>query len=29
MENIPKAFDMAAKVKDEKGNLVIKVMVDM
>ncbi|KAJ9160823.1 GroES-like protein [Coniochaeta hoffmannii] len=29
MENIPKAFDMAAKVKDERGNLVLKVMVDM
>lgn len=29
MQDIPKAFDMAAKVKDEKGNLVIKVMVDM
>ncbi|KAB5559815.1 chaperonin 10-like protein [Coniochaeta sp. 2T2.1] len=29
LENIPKAFDMAAKVKDEQGNLVLKVMVDM
>jgi L-iditol 2-dehydrogenase len=29
MDNIPKAFDMAAKVKDEQGNLVLKVMVDM
>ena len=29
MENIPRAFDMAAKVKDEAGNLVLKVMVDM
>ncbi|KAI1102464.1 GroES-like protein [Jackrogersella minutella] len=27
--NIPIAFDTAAKVKDEKGDLVIKVMVDM
>lgn len=29
MENIPKAFDMAARVKDDQGNLVLKVMVDM
>ncbi len=29
MENIPKAFDMAARVKDDDGNLVLKVMVDM
>ncbi len=29
MENIPKAFDMAARVKDDNGNLVLKVMVDM
>ncbi|KAK4248706.1 chaperonin 10-like protein [Corynascus novoguineensis] len=29
MESIPKAFDMAAKVKDDEGNLVLKVMVDM
>ncbi|KAL2198816.1 chaperonin 10-like protein [Corynascus similis CBS 632.67] len=29
MENIPKAFDMAARVKDDEGNLVLKVMVDM
>ncbi|KAH7018250.1 sorbitol dehydrogenase [Microdochium trichocladiopsis] len=29
LENIPKAFDMASKVKDEQGNLVIKVFVDM
>jgi L-iditol 2-dehydrogenase len=29
LENIPKAFDMAAKVKDDEGNLVLKVMVDM
>lgn len=29
MENIPRAFDMAAKVKDDEGNLVLKVMVDM
>lgn len=29
LDNIPKAFDMASKVKDEQGNLVIKVLVDM
>ncbi|KAK1758337.1 chaperonin 10-like protein [Echria macrotheca] len=29
MDNIPKAFEMAARVKDDEGNLVIKVMVDM
>jgi len=29
MENIPRAFDMAARVKDDEGNLVIKVVVDM
>jgi L-iditol 2-dehydrogenase len=29
MDNILAAFDMAAKVKDDKGNLVLKVMVDM
>ncbi|KAK3943917.1 chaperonin 10-like protein [Diplogelasinospora grovesii] len=29
MDNIPKAFDMAARVKDDDGNLVLKVMVDM
>ncbi|KAK4188975.1 sorbitol dehydrogenase [Podospora australis] len=29
MENIPKAFDMAAKVNDEEGKLVIKVNVTM
>ena len=29
LENIPKAFDMAARVKDDEGNLVLKVMVDM
>ena len=29
LDNIPKAFDMAAKVKDDEGNLVLKVMVDM
>ncbi|KXJ89389.1 chaperonin 10-like protein [Microdochium bolleyi] len=29
LDNIPKAFDMASKVKDEQGNLVIKVFVDM
>ncbi|KAK3354480.1 chaperonin 10-like protein [Neurospora tetraspora] len=29
LESIPKAFDMAASVKDDEGNLVLKVMVDM
>ncbi|KAK1830245.1 chaperonin 10-like protein [Podospora conica] len=29
LDNIPKAFDMAARVKDGDGNLVLKVMVDM
>lgn len=29
LDSIPQAFDMAGKVKDEKGNLVLKVMVDM
>jgi L-iditol 2-dehydrogenase len=29
MGSIPRAFDMAAKVKDEEGNLVLKVMVNM
>ncbi|KAH8802734.1 chaperonin 10-like protein [Xylogone sp. PMI_703] len=29
LENIPKAFEMAGKVKDESGNLVLKVLVDM
>ncbi|KAK3948046.1 chaperonin 10-like protein, partial [Pseudoneurospora amorphoporcata] len=29
LESIPKAFDMAARVKDDEGNLVLKVMVDM
>ncbi len=29
MDSIPKAFDMAARVEDEDGNLVIKVMVNM
>lgn len=29
LEGIPKAFDMAGKVKDEEGNLVLKVLVDM
>ncbi len=29
MENIPQAFDMAARAKDDQGNLVLKVMVDM
>ena len=29
MEEIPKAFEMAARVKDDSGKLVLKVMVDM
>lgn len=29
MESIPRAFDMAAKVRDGDGNLVLKVMVNM
>ncbi|KAI1212042.1 GroES-like protein [Annulohypoxylon truncatum] len=29
LDSIPRAFDTAAKVKDEGGNLVIKVLVDM
>ncbi|KAK3337526.1 chaperonin 10-like protein [Cercophora scortea] len=29
MDSIPQAFGMAGKVKDEEGNLVLKVMVDM
>ena len=29
MDNIPKAFDMAGRVKDDEGKLVLKVMVDM
>lgn len=29
MESIPRAFDMAARVQDEEGKLVIKVMVHM
>ncbi len=29
LENIPKAFEMAAKVKDEQGNLVLKVMAHL
>jgi L-iditol 2-dehydrogenase len=29
MDNIPKAFEMAAKVRDDEGRLVLKVMVDM
>ncbi|KAK6956104.1 hypothetical protein Daesc_001374 [Daldinia eschscholtzii] len=29
LDDVPHAFETAAKVKDEKGNLVIKVMVDM
>ncbi|RYC58818.1 hypothetical protein CHU98_g7399 [Xylaria longipes] len=28
LSNIPAAFEMAGKVKDEQGNLVLKVMVD-
>ncbi|RWA05537.1 hypothetical protein EKO27_g9566 [Xylaria grammica] len=28
LSNIPAAFDMAGKAKDEQGNLVLKVMVD-
>ncbi|KAI1815006.1 alcohol dehydrogenase GroES-like domain-containing protein [Poronia punctata] len=28
LESIPVAFDMAGKVKDQEGNLVIKVMID-
>lgn len=29
LENITDAFNMAGKVKDESGNLVIKVVIDM
>jgi len=29
LDDIPKAFEMAGKVKDEKGNLVLKVLVDL
>ncbi|KAI1343224.1 sorbitol dehydrogenase [Xylariaceae sp. FL0016] len=29
LSNIPKAFEMAGKVRDDDGNLVLKVMVDM
>lgn len=29
MDNIPQAFDMAGRIKDDQGNLVLKVMVDM
>ncbi|KAL3420267.1 alcohol dehydrogenase GroES-like domain-containing protein [Phlyctema vagabunda] len=29
LENIPTAFEMAAKVKDDSGKLVLKVLVDM
>ncbi|KAI1803951.1 sorbitol dehydrogenase [Daldinia bambusicola] len=29
LDHVPNAFETAAKVKDEKGGLVIKVMVDM
>lgn len=29
MDNIPKAFEMAGKVKDADGSLVLKVVVDL
>lgn len=29
LDSIPEAFEMAGKVKDDKGNLVLKVMVNM
>ncbi len=29
MDDIPRAFDMAARVSDDDGNLVLKVMVTM
>lgn len=29
MDNITQAFGMAGKVKDEEGNLVLKVVIDM
>jgi len=29
MDKIPEAFDMAARVKDDHGKLVLKVLVDM
>ena len=29
LDQIEQAFSMAGRVKDEKGNLVIKVMIDM
>lgn len=29
MDKIEEAFNMAGKVKDENGNLVIKVVIDM
>ena len=29
MDKIPEAFAMAARVKDDQGNLVLKVVVDM
>jgi L-iditol 2-dehydrogenase len=29
LDSIPQAFEMAAKTRDDKGNLVLKVMVDM
>jgi L-iditol 2-dehydrogenase len=29
IDGIPAAFDMAARVKDDQGNLVLKVMVDL
>ena len=29
LESIPKAFNVAARVEDDEGSLVLKVMVDM
>jgi len=29
LENIDKAFQMAGKTKDESGNLVLKVVIEM
>jgi L-iditol 2-dehydrogenase len=29
LEEVPRAFDMAARAKDEEGRLVLKVMVEM
>lgn len=28
LESVPRAFDMAGRVKDEKGDLVLKVLLD-